>query len=213
METNIIRFTWECASNEDKYFSFEVAAGSFSVDWGDGETRKYGMTRKADGKYVMCGTFHLLHTYREGGTFAVTVVFKEDLAAKLDVRNRAVCFLGIPKKHQHCDNSNVTASDASKDGDIFFWMPAEYQYHHWDNNNVTALDVSRCPALMELYCSDNQLVTLDVSHNDALTNLDCGYNKITALDVSHNAALTDLCFSGNPLTTADVKLHSSLYKD
>lgn len=68
---------------------------------------------------------------------------------------------------------------------------------------LTSIDLSQCPALVELFLSENSLSSLDITQNENLEWLRIDDNNLSELDTSGNPNLEILDSGHNPITHYD----------
>jgi hypothetical protein len=179
METNIIRFTWECAPNEEKVFELQASYDeSFTIDWGDGQSHDYV---GEDGK------MKLEYSYSKGGLFTVTVAAKEQdcLFTELRIDFHDIIVLVVSKcaalTKLVCSSNRLTALDVSHNAELM-----ELDCY---GNKLTLLELKTNTELETLDCCNNQLTALNLRYNMKLTGLKCRGNRLADLDLRNNVDL------------------------
>ena len=155
------------------------AAGTVSVDWGDGNLVTQTTTQAYDGYDGAANFFGtpvgdgVIKIYANGvlSLEATGVKIGDDIPAALTA-------------------INVTkAVDLTE---LFLNM-----------NKLTTIDVSQNTKLIKLNIANNQIASIDLSTNTELTSFTANDNKLTALNLSNNTKLTTLMLTNNKVATLD----------
>lgn len=199
---------------DKKQVTFGTGGGdgtSFSVDWGDGERKKYEGAQLVTGipedkTVIIYGdNLQLLKAYNVG--LVALDITKAPLLGQIQVGMNKLKELDVTHNALltglYCEQNGIQKLDVKN--------LSHLRVLDCSMNEIGGmLDCSAMEQLTKLTCSNNKLSEIKVPVTKKLLDVECNMNLLTELDVTDLQNLESLSCSGNELTSMDLSKNLKL---